>query len=271
MTHGVQQAAPYGRHGAFRRCALRTLLYGCLACLPVTAAARTVHDGAALLVEPRSGRPVERYAVDLPLSGQRQREFVIPDDCAAVIDAIERRSADKTRVLARRLWRKVGEDCWFDGYLNRHPFTEIEDHVSDYDFMNARLADLPIDRDCAPGEQHTRCQPAATDPHGVLRHFPLSEPIEPGDRGAQATACALRDGLFYGSLYVDAHSIRCEPDAGRASLRLIAVDYGDVDGNGFLDAVLRFVPIGPGAARSPLILPLSRTRPGGPFFVPGGM
>ena len=46
------------------------------------------------------------------------------------------------------------------------------------------------------------------------------------------------------------------------------VDFADVNGDQYLDAVLRFVPIGPGVARAPLTLPLTRTEPEGPFHVP---
>ena len=127
------------------------------------------------------------------------------------------------------------------------------------------------DRDCigdaadgrAPG-----CGPTQTDRHGLLSHFPLSEPASRADDGAIPADCLLRDGLFYGHLYIGPDGMRCASRNSQPSLRLIAVDYADINGDGYLDAVLRFVPIGPGAARSPLILPLTRTSPGGPFKTP---
>ena len=77
------------------------------------------------------------------------------------------------------------------------------------------------------------------------------------------------DGVLTdGGLYIGPDGMRCASRNSQPSLRLIAVDYADINGDGYLDAVLRFVPIGPGAARSPLILPLTRTSPDGAFETP---
>jgi hypothetical protein len=46
------------------------------------------------------------------------------------------------------------------------------------------------------------------------------------------------------------------------------VDYADVNGDGYMDATLKIIPLGPGARRIPLILPLTRTQPEGPFRIP---
>ena len=146
------------------------------------------------------------------------------------------------------------------------PVRQLGHHLDAVDRL-----DLPIDRDCigdaadgrAPG-----CGPTQTDRHGLLSHFPLSEPASRADDGAIPADCLLRDGLFYGHLYIGPDGMRCASRNSQPSLRLIAVDYADINGDGYLDAVLRFVPIGPGAARSPLILPLTRTSPGGPFKTP---
>jgi hypothetical protein len=174
-------------------------------------------------------------------------------------------------VVDRYLWDKVSEDCWFHAFLNRHPYQGVEDFVTDYDFKNARLADLPIDLDClgdADGGQAAGCGPTTTDRHGLLSHFPLSEPVSRAGDDATPADCLLQDGVFYGRLYIGPEGMRCASRNRRPSLRLIAVDYADINGDGFLDAVLRFVPIGPGAARSPLILPLTRTSPDGAFETP---
>lgn len=210
--------------------------------------------------EPTSGGRVSGYQIELPVSADERRSFAIPADCRDVERRLERGLSHRGGIVDRRLWRKVVEDCWFHRFLNRHPTTSIRDFVSDYDFMNARLEDLPIDADCADTASTSTqaCQPSATDAHGLLRYFPAGEPWDPATSTTPAR-CVLRNGLFYGRLFVEADGLRCDAGHGNPSLRLIAVDFADVNGDRVLDAVLRFVPIGPHAARRPLILPLTRT------------
>jgi len=160
----------------------------------------------AVFAEPTSGKPVSRYAVELSINGEQQRRrFEIPDECTEVKRLFEQRRADTTRIVDRRLWGKVSEDCWFHAFLNRHPFRGITDYVTDYDFKNANLADLPIDSDCAsdsPDDALIGCNPAAADRHGLLRHFPLSVLEGLGHDHPAAVDCLLRDGVFFGRLYV---------------------------------------------------------------------
>lgn len=239
------------------RCPMAYLLIGAL-CLPGLAIAGT-HPGKAYFAEPTSGRRVASYAIDLPLARDTRRTYLVPEQCAAIEKAVDEGLDHAGGVIDRRLWRKASEDCWFYGLLHQHPVRTPTDHVSAYDFMNARLSDLPIDVRCADdtGDEAQRCQPGIRDAHGVLRYFPLGEPLDTG-MAAPRGECALRNGVFYGRLFVDAQGAYCEAHNGRSSLRLIAVDYADVNGDRVLDAVLRFVPIGPGAARTTLILPLTR-------------
>ena len=265
---GVTTRGPAARRESPGMPVLCTLL----AALSGTAVA-TPHDGA-VFAEPTTGKPVSRYTVELAANGEQRQTFDIPRDCPEVKQVLEERRADTTRVVDRRLWGKVSEDCWFHAFLNRHPFRGIEDFVTDYDFRNARVADLPIDLDCvgdgANGEA-AGCGPGTGNRHGLLRHFPLSVPADAVLDHAASGDCLLRDGVFFGRLYIGPDGPHCDSRHAEPSLRLIAVDYADINGDGFLDAVLRFAPIGPGVARSPLILPLTRTRPDGPFVVPDGM
>ena len=125
-----------------------------------------------------------------------------------------------------------------------------------------------------PGQLTHECRRAVADEHGVLKSFPIGprhpdESPGPDSSGERANReCALRDGLFYGQLFVRQREIRCTTGNGTPSLRLIAVDYADINGDRIMDAVLRFVPVGPGAARSPLILPVTRLGPDEAFSVP---
>ena len=43
----------------------------------------------------------------------------------------------------------------------------------------------------------------------------------------------------------------------------------DINGDGYLDAMLRLAPLGHGAIRVPLVLPLTRLSADGPLQVPG--
>jgi hypothetical protein len=228
----------------------------------------------AYFAEPISGRRVTQYTAELPVGRDERRPFMIPKDCEDVVRSIEEGAAYKSNIIERRLWQKVETDCRYHNFLHLHPLQSVQDYVSDYDFMNARLSDLPVDPGCVhggPNSNQEQCHSTEADAYGLLLHFPLVEPIDAAPEEALGDECAFRDGLFYGRMYLDAHGVRCDPSANRPSLRLIGVDYADINGDGFLDAVLRFVPLGPGAARSPLILPLTRTQPTGPFQIPAAL
>ena len=232
--------------------------------------------GPAFYVEPTSGRPVTAYTATLAVSGGERREIAIPGECDEVRRLLAEGQADTARVLDRRLWIKIEEDCWFDRFLNRHPGSEITDFVSGYDFMNARVEDLPVEGGCSLAEgdagtpSEASCRTASSS-HGLVRNFPI-----PGTPPTVATSppggsCRLKNGVFYGELFIGRDGLHCMERDGSPSLRLIAVDFADVNGDRFLDAVLRFVPIGPNALRAPLILPLTRTEADGRFHVPAGL
>jgi hypothetical protein len=246
------------------------LVYGIAALLiaPAQVVADEGHD--AFFAEPSSGRKVTHYSVELAVARDERRSFMIPDDCDAVVRALEEGTAYRGRIIDRRLWHKVEGDCRFHDFLYRHPRQALQDYVSDYDFMNARLSDLPIDRRCARDAADaggTVCDPMATDASGLLRHFPLAQSLPDGDVGDECE-CELTDGIFRGHLFVDEQGMRCTTGPDAPSLRLIAVDFADINGDRFLDAVLRFVPLRARPARMPLILPLTRFEPGAPFSVP---
>lgn len=246
------------------------LFYGfaALAIAPAPVAADAGHE--AFFAEPTSGRKVMHYTVDLAFGRETRQSFLIPDDCESVMRALEEGKAYRGRIVDRRLWHKVEGDCRYDGFLHRHPRQALQDYVSDYDFMNARLSDLPIDRRCAAATSdsgETACDPMATDASGLLRHFPLAQPLQDGDGGDECE-CELTNGVFRGHLFVDSQGVRCTTDPDAPSLRLIAVDFADINGDRVLDAVLRFVPLRAGPARVPLILPLTRLEPDAPFSVP---
>lgn len=225
----------------------------------------------AFFAEPVSGRRVTAYQIELPTERSAKRTFSIPQDCAEVMRCMDEGAVYRSTVIDRRLWHKADSDCRFYSFLFRHPQQIIADYVSDYDFRNAQLRDLPVDLRCAdgsPAEGQQGCNPAATDAFGMLLYFPLGEPPHDREADHEVAACELKDGVFHGRLHIDGDHFHCDAGPGTPTLRLIAVDFADINGDQYLDAVLRFVPIGPGAARAPLTLPLTRTEPEGPFRVP---
>ena len=189
-----------------------------------------------------------------------------------MLQAVEQGSAYRQSILDRRIWQKVEGDCRYYRFLRRHPLRGLEDHVSDYDFWNAPLSDLPIAPPCEDEDAPASgCSPAVGEAFGILhRPAPGAAPADPGAGPGEETQCRLEDGLFRGRLYVDDRGLRCVAEAGAPSLRLIAVDFADINGDHVLDAVLRFVPLAPGSVRSPLVLPLTRFGDDEPFRVPWG-
>lgn len=255
----------------YRAAALSAALLGSGLLSGGPAAAPASGPSEAFFAEPVTGRRVTEYQIELPTQRTEKRTFSIPADCVEVMRCVDEGAVYRSSVIDRRLWHKAESDCRFYSFLYRHPQQIIADYVSDYDFRNARLSDLPIDQRCAdgsPAEGGTGCNPAATDPFGMLHYFPLGEPPHGLDSDHEVADCELKDGVFRGRLYIDGDHIHCDAGPAAPTLRLIAVDFADVNGDQYLDAVLRFVPIGPGAARAPLTLPLTRTEPEGPFHVP---
>lgn len=260
-------------HKRFQRCWSRGLAIAlsigisALLGVPGVVGAEDWHE--AFFSEPLSGKKVTHYEIELPIERGQRQTFRIPDDCGAAVRAINQGSAFKGSIVDRRFWQKVESDCRYHDFLYSRPQQVITDHVSAYDFMNAHLSDLPIDRRCAESgadPQQSRCNATITNGLGMLRHFPLAAPLSTPPDNIECIRCELRNGLFRGYIFVGEDGIRCGTDVNAPSLRLIAVDHADINGDGFLDAVLRFVPIGPGSSRLPMILPLTRMTADGPFI-----
>jgi len=244
---------------------LAVALLGMMLCTSQTVSAAPGQT-EAFFAEPISGRRVTEYQIELPTGRSEKRTFSIPEDCTEVMRCVDEGAMYRSTVIDRRLWHKADGDCRFYSFLYHQPQEVMADYVSDYDFRNARLSDLPIDPDCSEGLPG--CNPAVTGPLGTLRYFPLGRPSHGAEVDHEVTSCELKDGLFRGELYIDGDHFHCDAGPGAPTLRLIAVDFADINGDHYLDAVLRFVPVMPGAPRTPLILPLTRTEPDGPFHVP---
>lgn len=248
-----------------------------LLCLTTTQAvpddlvAHAENPALCYFAEPRSGKKVLSYRIELPIDRETERAFAIPDQCPEVLRLFDRGEAYRGNVLDRRFWLKVTNDCRYYQLLRRHPKRAIEDHVSDFDFANARLDILPYSPGCAPSgpnDERLECHPTIVDPFGIRQRFPLVEtpPSEPAAGHGQA--CVLRDGVFTGQIHADRHGLHCLPDNDAPSLRLVGVDFADINGDGFMDAILRFLPAGPGSIRRTIFLPVTRFSEDGEFQLP---
>jgi len=249
------------------RCLAIALSIGISALLGVPSVVSAGDMHKAFFYEPGSGRRVTHYTLELPVNREETQAFLIPDDCDAAMQAINEGATRWGSIVDRRFWRKLEGDCRHHRILHRLPQRVIEDHVSGYDFMNARLSDLPIDPRCMSPDQ-AGCNPLATDAFGMLLYFPLTQHVTAPPAGVECSQCEFKDGLLRGRIFSGEDGISCEAVPYGPSLRLIAVDFADINGDGFLDAVLRFVPVGPGANRAPLTLPLTRFDESSAFTVP---
>lgn len=219
---------------------------------------------------PGSGAEVDHYDVTLPVQADQSRRFTIPTDCQDAVDAQNLGGRQFGGPVEHRLWIKVVNDCRYHALLHQFPVA-TRDFVSDYDFLNAPLTELPIQEACrTPGD----CPPTPSGIAHAANMFatmmsppPLPQTLEP----AGPTACRFRDGLFRGYLSPDptaASGWRCHTDDAAPGYRVLSVDYADVNGDGFQDAVLRLIPLGTGRGHAPRILPVTRLSADGPFILP---
>lgn len=222
----------------------------------------------AFFAEPTSGRKVTHYEIELPVRLDERETFHIPDDCGKVLRTVNSGLIYRGNIVDRRLWKKIENDCRYNTFLNLHPQHELEDHVSGYDFRNAWLRDLPLDPRCAGSGQESDpagCNLAQPGSFGMLRHFPIATLADDIPALTDCIPCRLNNGRFRGYVLIDGEAVRCQTGASAPGVRLIAVDFADINGDRVLDAVLRFIPIGPTNNRGPLVLPLTRFDDSGPF------
>lgn len=246
---------------------LATLTVGLLSACPAAQQAGAPTFDEPFFAAPWSGQKVTSYEVTLRSHGG-DRAFELPRDCAVINSLLTSGKTDRSRVIDRRLWMKVEHDCRYYALLRRHPRHDLADHVSAYDFGNLALDILPYDPGCVGNMSGQHCSPLIVDASGDRRRFPLV--VQPGRRAdavVGSTPCRLVDGVFHGRILPHATGLHCVPDE-RASLRLVGVDYGDVNGDGVLDAVLRLMPLSPEGGRRLLRIAVTRFAPDGRFEAP---
>ena len=224
--------------------------------------AHASHAGV-FFAEPYTGQKVDGYEVTLPVASGERRAFSIPEGCDEAMAAFSTGAMRWGTQIEKRVWGKVAGDCEYHAFLHRFSPETGQDFVSDYDFRNGSLADLMID-DCGGGNG---CREEGASRPSVLELLAVDEaPVDPS--AFDSESCRLRDGRFRGRVMIDGDAIKCQRDPWAPGFRVISVDFTDVNGDGYLDAVLRLVPLGPGLSRMPLVVAYTRMTPSGPFMVP---
>lgn len=225
--------------------------------------ARASHAGV-FFAEPYTGQKVDAYEVTLPVANGERETFAVPGDCERAMAAFAAGAMRWGTQIEKRVWGKVTGDCEYHAFLHRFSPETGQDFVSDYDFRNGSLADLMIDEGCGGA---TGCGEEGQSGPSVLELLVVDE--APADPAAFDTeSCRLRDGRFRGRVMIDGDALKCYRDPRAPGFRVISVDFSDVNGDGYLDAVLRLVPLGPGLSRMPLVVAYTRMTPSAPFTVP---
>jgi len=215
--------------------------------------------------EPLSGAKVESYSVELPITRDERRTFVVPEECREILVHAATNAAQWGSLRERSLWIKVEGDCRFAGMIEMHPREAVQDYVSGYDFYQADLRYLPVGSKCVGERMESRyCMSMGMQSADLEFILPMAAP---GTEGLFPEECRLSDGAFRGWVLLDPkNGMRCREDPRAPGFRIVSVDYGDLNEDGHMDALLRLVPLGPRAGRMPMVLPLTRLEADGAFL-----
>jgi len=224
---------------------------------------------------PYSGEKVTGYEVTLPVTRNETMQFHIPDDCQTLLEAFSNGADRWGSRVERSILRKTQLDCDYVRFLGSFPRPPLHDFVRGYDFMNADLKDIPLWSSCADltsKERYTdACREITPQSNFDISHFFSWGQEDHAQPDEKPVACRINNGTFRGRVIHDQTGIHCIQDRNKPGFRIIAIDYADVNGDDFLDAILRLIPLGRGVSRIPLVLPLTRKEPDGPFIVPDNL
>ncbi len=238
------------------------LAFAWLICVPVAEASHA----PAFFAEPYTGAKVKKYAIELPVGQDSQRSFEIPDQCPEAMKALASGAIKWGNQIERRIWHKVGNDCTYHDFLNRFPRSVENDYITSFDFRNAPLAAL-LPNPCRVRSREAPCDPRVNGRAAILGLLEIVEnPAELAD--FDGASCWITSGAFRGQIAGGASELMCRPDRRAPGFRVMSVNYADVNGDGYLDAVLRIIPLGPGASRMPVVLAYTRMSPDGDLSVP---
>ena len=225
---------------------------------------------------PFSGEKGNKYELDLTFRDNQVKKFNIPQDCGQIINDVNYGMSNPINILDRKLWRKAINDCRYVMMVHQHEDVSPQtDFITGYDFYNARLTDLPFAQKCVAEDNEEfiqQCKKQQVEEGKLLiaSYFPFLEIVK-SDDSIMTEDCQFKNGLFRGRLIRTSDGIRCQPDRRANGLRLLSVDVGDFNSDGFLDALLRIMPIGRGVSRFPVLIPLTRFEENSSFSVCEGI
>jgi len=224
--------------------------------------------------EPGTGKKVHNYSVELKFSNQQPRSYRIPQDCQKITNEVKFGSTPPNEAVQKALWFKIINDCRYVTFLHqKEDVNAVRDLVSDYDFYNARLADLPFESRCQemPKDIETcKSKPASPGKLKLTAFFPFLE-IYLHDGKLPVETCRFYNGAFRGELYLTEEGVKCHRNFRGRGLRLLSIDYADLNADGFMDVLLRMIPLGSGVSRMPIYLPLTRLSEEAGFSIPEGI
>ena len=143
------------------------------------------------------------------------------------------------------------------------------DFVSQYDFTNAALEDLPwgLHKLCVSGREYFDYCKTVRKKNPKWNYlefnFPAPEPRH-YERVDKAT-CRLTDGIFIGELVVSDGTVFAASNNYSDGFKIYKVGFTDVNHDGFMDAVLWLVQQGYGSATVSDVYVLTRKQPGTKF------
>ncbi|WP_456407073.1 ferric uptake regulator family protein [Thiolapillus sp.] len=228
------------------------------------------HEVSPYFSAPYTGEKVQQYEITLPLSRYEKATFLIPQDCGKLNSSLLEGSGRWGNRVERRLWMKADDDCRYLNFLRKYAGHAERDFVSDYDFYNAKISDLPLRPGC---DLHLLLNnPAACPPTkpGMPNFSMFMQNMPMHREQKELEDCRFEDGVFRGHIYHTGTGLRCIKDPKAPGYRILSVDFADVNGDKCQDAILRMVPIGRGARQSLLILPLTRCSKDEKFSLPVG-
>lgn len=217
--------------------------------------------------EPYTGKPVTAYEIELPISRKDRLKFSIPADCNQVHNRVVEGAGRWGNLVERRMWLKIDDDCSYHAFLNNAGKPAEHDFVSQYDFFNADMADLPLYPGCDLNMFFSN--PAACPPKiPGLADFDQFVNRNVNEHDSSHRICKFQNGVFRGHIVYDGFGMHCLSSKHMPGFRILSVDFADVNNDNYQDAILRLIPIGPGNGPAPTILPLTRTNEEEEFSIP---
>jgi hypothetical protein len=249
------------------------LLFSFLSFSCFLAPAHASHELKPYFTAPYTGEKVQEYQITLPLSRNKKGSFSIPEDCTKLNSSLLEGNGHWGNRIERRMWIKVDDDCRYLNFLQKYSGHAENDFVSNYDFYNARISDLPLRPGCDLDLlllNPSACPPSMPGmPNFSMFMENMPIPMHQG-QPEKLEDCRFENGLFRGYIYHTGMGLRCTKVKNAPGYRILSVDFADVNGDKCQDAVLRMIPVGRGTRPSLLVLPLTRCSENQQFYLPPG-